>query len=221
MPNELRFAVGTPERLVSSVWRLWGKGDDLYLGMRSSLGIAKISFHQSGICRYAQVSTAPRPAIQTWRRKTPGSPGQDFLFKIIVANRPYAERFSERIPPPNKRVRLIDPPACGEKVQIALLPMQINSTDKDILQLDTPYQLTIEGRIRQDSEVIWLLSYRSELTPAETRVIEGMVESISINLKAGSDPKSVAGATAQVFEATDPPVILDLALGPDNVHVTG
>lgn len=46
----IRFCVGTPEEPFSGVWRLVTNGNDVYLGASGqSMGIFKVSLHQSGV----------------------------------------------------------------------------------------------------------------------------------------------------------------------------
>src|ERR1700730_15473135 len=82
--DTIRFAVGSREDVRSSVWRLWARGNDLYLAARSFAGTAKISFHQSGINRAAVHSTTPRPALAKWRRPPEIFPGWTVVFAILV-----------------------------------------------------------------------------------------------------------------------------------------
>ncbi len=77
----LRWAVGTPDGLRSSVWRIWGnvKGD-VYVAVRSLGGITKVSFHRDGKCQVGFTSEyAPTAASrfqtqtrhwETWRLPT-------------------------------------------------------------------------------------------------------------------------------------------------------
>ena len=50
----LRFGVVDEKYGHSSVWRLWvTKHGDIYLATKGMAGMLKVSFHKSGICRYA------------------------------------------------------------------------------------------------------------------------------------------------------------------------
>src|ERR687892_894675 len=77
----VRFAVGSPERPRSSVWRLWVHGSDAYLGARVLLGAIKLSMHQSGdwISAFTSQSGVGLPTgsrrHHTWRRPPEFTPG--------------------------------------------------------------------------------------------------------------------------------------------------
>ena len=53
----LRFALGTAEGARSNVWTVFGSknSDDVYVGARDTLGVAKLSLHQSGKWRRALI----------------------------------------------------------------------------------------------------------------------------------------------------------------------
>ena len=71
----IRFAVRRPDNYISSLWRLWAtRHGDVYLAVRSHAGVAKYSFHQSGICRSAFTKEYGTPkkmndrAVFEWKR---------------------------------------------------------------------------------------------------------------------------------------------------------
>lgn len=55
--NTLRFALGIADGARSNVWTVFGSknSDDVYVGARDTLGIAKLSLHQSGKWRRALI----------------------------------------------------------------------------------------------------------------------------------------------------------------------
>lgn len=72
---DLRFVVGTPLLGHSSTWRYWvTRHGDIYLAERGTARHFKVSFHRSGMCRYAFTSQHGRPAtmadrlIRRWQR---------------------------------------------------------------------------------------------------------------------------------------------------------
>jgi hypothetical protein len=49
MSSSITVAVGSPDDLRSSIWRLWVQGDEVYFGERYSVGrVLKVSFHKTG-----------------------------------------------------------------------------------------------------------------------------------------------------------------------------
>lgn len=56
MSNSIyRFIIGNTPELRSAAWRIWTQKDECYMLMRSMGEINKISFHKSGICRWAHI----------------------------------------------------------------------------------------------------------------------------------------------------------------------
>src|SRR6266436_5657406 len=161
--NAFRFAVGSREDLRSSIWRLWANGDELYLATRSVAGISKISFHRSGICRYARNTKGPRKASVRWHRRSEIFPGHTILFAILVppllTKTPLRDKFEE-----NTSVIFIEPPAPEQVAifQIDLSPLAC--TKEDLLYLPNDKPITVHGSIRLKSNLAWLISFYMEFT---------------------------------------------------------
>lgn len=76
----IRFAVGTPEKMESSVWRFWVRGSDVYLAARPLAQWIKFSLHKSGVWRLAwtQQQHGEQPGdrlIHRWSRPAEFRPG--------------------------------------------------------------------------------------------------------------------------------------------------
>ena len=52
----LRFAVGAPSGLRSSIWRVKSHGSEIYVSVRSFMGIQKISLHKDRTCLFKPTS---------------------------------------------------------------------------------------------------------------------------------------------------------------------
>jgi hypothetical protein len=72
---DLRFGIKRPDGFISDIWRAWvTRQGDVYLGTKGIAGIAKYSFHRSGVCRSAFTSQHGTPTTMTdramfkWRR---------------------------------------------------------------------------------------------------------------------------------------------------------
>jgi len=93
----IRFALGQPGHR-SSVWRVWAnKGKhDVYAAIRTSAGLLKYSFHESGEWIHHLVTTEhpkakfvslPNPSskrLDTWRRPDPFVPGWTHMLSIFI-----------------------------------------------------------------------------------------------------------------------------------------
>lgn len=48
-----RIAVGSRDGSKSSIWKIWTQGDEIYASSRLFAGLAKVSLHSSGECRWS------------------------------------------------------------------------------------------------------------------------------------------------------------------------
>lgn len=51
--SPIRFAVGTPDGMSSNSWRVWVRGEDVYVSCRDNFKELKVSLHASGVWRVA------------------------------------------------------------------------------------------------------------------------------------------------------------------------
>jgi hypothetical protein len=93
MGKAIRFCVGEPAGLRSTVWKIWTHRNDVYLLSRADASQMKVSLHESGACQFSKTSesfarTGKRNSerhMQQWRRRAeyPES-GAVHLFRIII-----------------------------------------------------------------------------------------------------------------------------------------
>ena len=93
MRKELRFCVGEPAGLRSTVWKIWTNRNDVYLSSRTIASQMKISLHKSGACQFSKTSesfarTGKRNRgrhMERWQRRAeyPES-GAVHLFRVIL-----------------------------------------------------------------------------------------------------------------------------------------
>lgn len=217
MPNEIRFAVGTKKELFGSVWKAWGRKNDLYLALRSAGALAKFSFHASGICRYAIVSSAPRQPLETWLRPPPNSDRVTPLFTIIVPHFAVAKQFRDVLPPPNRAIRLIDVPAPMQKVMIRLIAAPREFTEADLMRLPGIKPRALVGTIRLERETIWITSYADKIAENEMQIIERMTGSGTVITLAPGGSAEKVRASLLMHSGHDPSVVVEMPLGQGNV----
>lgn len=91
--NEVRFAVGEPNGLRSSVWKIWATGSDVYVQSKTMAKSTKISLHQSGICQWSALTEYASESelfrgksrhIGRWKRNEPVGLRLSHLFSIII-----------------------------------------------------------------------------------------------------------------------------------------
>lgn len=217
MAREIRFAVGRGGDLRSSVWRLWANKNDLFLATRSLAGLSKISFHASGVCRYAVVSQTPRPPIDRWTRPHPIQ-GITPVIEIIVPDFQVANAFRDKKPPAEKKLELIEGPARGAKQIIRIFLTDSDFTEADVLNIPRSSPLSFHRHVYLERKKAWLVSYGDQLREAEMEFLAKMIFSTKINLKPGSLPDAVT-AQMHIFETAAPRRIIDVQLGPGNIFV--
>ena len=217
MAREIRFAVGRGGDLRSSVWRLWANKDDLFLAARSLAGRSKISFHASGVCRYAVVSRTPRPPIDRWTRPHPIQ-GITPVIEIVVPDFQVANAFHDKMPPAEKKLELIEGPAKGHKQIIRIFLTDQDFTEADVLMIPRSSPLSFHGHVYLSRKMAWLVSFGAQLQQAEREFIAKMVTTTKINLKPGSSPDGLR-AQMHIIETAAPRRIVDIQLGPGNVFV--
>ena len=221
--NEVRFAVGTRDDIRSSAWRLWarpdGRGNDLYLAGRSSGGIAKLSFHKSGINRFAPNSTDPRPAVFSWHRGTDISPGWSIAFSIVVTPPVTKHPLPDQVRN-NKPGIFIIPPSVGTKAvfQIIRSPRTVHA--EDVARLPATRKMTVHGNIRMERELAWLVSYYDDLSPLERAFIVESFNKVKITLGPGGKREGMKSAIAYVFgEEASRAHLVEIQLGQENIDV--
>lgn len=214
--KEIRFAVGSRDDLRSSVWRLWGKSNDLFLTARSMAGESKISFHASGMYRYAIVSQTPRLPIYRWTRPAPSPQGVTLIFNVIVPPASVDIGFRDVLPPPQKRLELVDAPIGDATTIISVLLTEPDFREADVLTLPSVSPTKTHGRVNLTREAAWLVSYSIEYTPEERSYADGLISSAKITVNPGDN---ITAARLLVFKDTVPPSMIDLYVGPENIYI--
>lgn len=92
----MRFAVGQPGRR-GTIWRLWAKGDDVYLASRQTAGEIKFSLHESGDWRQQIVQPESPKTVEfsgrgdddgrilnQWERPDPNAVGWTLALTIVL-----------------------------------------------------------------------------------------------------------------------------------------
>jgi hypothetical protein len=223
MAKEIRFAVGSREDLRSSVWRLWPSRNELYLAARTTSGLSKISFHSSGICRFAVVETSPRPPLVTWRRPQKGDPGVSAdittLFTIAVPAFTLKNRLRDRLPAPSKPMTFLAPPDEGTKIIIRILLAKSTLTEDDVRKRGKNKLVFIHGSIPMSRETVWLISFYEEFRWDEMEYVAKLIRTTRINLSAGSSKDGIDFGYIHVIDGGNQPRIIDIPLGADNLHI--
>lgn len=110
----IRFGMGWGRDAVSPLWRIWVRGDEVYLAVRDVSGISKISLHSNGNWQFNAGSlmrrlVGPTSHANGWQR------GPTIDTPILPD--------TEAPPSPNERPRkqfLVRPPPIGSKVAFTI-----------------------------------------------------------------------------------------------------
>lgn len=177
-PDEsVRFAFGAPDRPLSSVWKLWIKRNEVYLGSRSTAGHLKYSFHSSGDWRLAATKQSgylfegDRNALR-WHRPPEFKPGWTQALSIVV---PFREAEAPPQPggPPNVDVIWIPGPDPGHKVAMMML---YGAGGRDARrEFDDRHLIYGDGHGLPNGERVWLLSRTDPLSSADAKAV-GVIE---------------------------------------------
>lgn len=219
MAREIRFAVGSRDDLRSSVWRLWGNKNDLFLAARSTAGLSKISFHSSGICRHAVTSQTPRVPLDKWMRPPRSVQGITPVIDLIVPDFSVDNGFRDTPPPIEKKLELIDAPEEGTKRIVRVFLAAPDFTETDVLNIPRSTPISFHGCVPLLREVAWIVSYSDKLKPTERQYLANLVSKTAVNLKPGSSADDVKHMSMHIYEKTVPPRLIDVQLGPSNIRV--
>lgn len=221
MAKEIRFAIGSREDIQSSVWRLWANKDDLYLAARSTAGLSKISFHQSGICRFAVVSNEPRAPISKWQRPKELAPGVTPMFSIIVPGFVAEDRYRDQLPPANKKIQLLPPPEIASKLIVRVVVTNNTVTEQDLRKFGGGKLIFFHGSIQMRREKAWLISNYDDLKTSEVEFIKKHAWDVKITTNPpGASKDFISNIRIHMLEMIDnDPRIVDIQLGPDNLEI--
>jgi hypothetical protein len=117
--NVARVAVADDSGcLLSSIWRIWSSGNDVYIAVRSLGGIFKTSLHASGQYRHAFVNTSEAErflppgrdrAVLKWTRPDQQVPSGTLLFQVVIPESGLAS-YLPHYEIPKDLTRLAQPP---------------------------------------------------------------------------------------------------------------
>ena len=177
--NAIRLAVtGDEGQLLSSVWRIWLHGDDVYVAVRSLAGSFKTSLHRSGKFRHAFVTDSEAErfrgvgkdrAVHKWSRPAEQIPGGTLLFQIVIPE-PGLHLYSAAYKIPAGLVQ-IDKPPKNHVTYVSTV-----ETDKAVVTTgpvfaDQPTRVLASWRTRDD-RTIWIVSHAAMLTEDNLRTLD-------------------------------------------------
>ncbi len=219
--NVIRFAAGNADDIRSSIWRLWGNGNDLYLAARAHAHISKISFHASGINRYAinegmkYKDDLSDRALYKWNRLEEFTPGWTSGFAIVIPPRitksPFLQVFKK------KKLTYFVKPHAGHKITFQII-LSHKAARPEHLEKLLSMKIKIHGYIKLDREFAWLISYYEKFTPKDKEIITDHFNKLKIHLKPGDTGEGLSNVFLHVVEMDKDPFLNDIELGKENLE---
>lgn len=193
------------------------------MAARSTAGLSKVSFHRSGICRYAVVSREPRPALVKWQRPAESEPGVTPLFDVIVPAFYRKNSFRDKLPSKEKHIEFVAAPDTNFKVLIRIFLLETSLGEEHLRKLARGKRVAFHGNVPLQSKTAWLTSYYDDLKMSEQQFIAKYVDTTKINMTPGSKIEDDFWAHMHIIETPTSvkftPRIIDLQLGLANVDI--
>jgi hypothetical protein len=208
----IRFGLAADGELRSSLWRLWVRGNETYLGARSHLGTTKASLHSSGVA----VITTGTSRLDLKRRTI--APGWVVGPRLAFPGSESTSRLSGDRPTP-KQVFEFPPPPPAMWRDFAVLISTENAQLAD-LEEAIPHETILMGPLNhRDGGQTWLATFLSPMAAEETRFIATHRQKIRIGVR--SDPAAVKYATGLIIQdvASGETVLFNIPLEDDNIAV--
>ncbi len=221
--NVIRFTVGTPVDIRSTVWRLWSRGRDLYLASRSHAGVSKFSFHQSGKYRYAINEETPLAdvskdrALYKWQRPKEFVPGWTRCLGILVPPRITHAPFAKDLRT-EKDIVFVAPPDHGSKVVFNIVLSHKAATREHVVR-GSSHNVEVLGCVTMPHELAWLVVFRDIFTPAENNQVKDHFDKLKIHLKSGDNGDGIKSTFLHIIEFNEMPFLIDIELGKENLDL--
>jgi hypothetical protein len=173
-----RFAVVDDQgRLLSSVWRVWSHGRDVYAAVRKLAVEFRTSLHASGRSRHAFVTDEAAGRFQEpgrdratlkWRRPDQQVPGGTLLLQIIIPEPGLAAHLS-RYELPRELIQLKPPPP-NCVIYVSVVETAPDVTTEGPRFADRPTQVLSSWRTPDDT-VIWVVAHDASLTEDNVKAL--------------------------------------------------
>jgi hypothetical protein len=223
----IRFAVGSPEAPYSAVWRLFTKGNDVFVSGRLMGRYLKISLHASGVWRLAWTEESQILAngtndrvIHRWRRPPQFRPGWTRGISIVVPWTPIGRHFRAVDAPAGKPVQWLRAPAPGYKVVFTVLYAAPDRPKGAWEWIREPGDRSLGRLLLPNGENVYVAVRRARLDSIEKAEAEKLAGELRLHLAADASPENIQGASAMVWfnsKEDGSPIILNASLGPGNL----
>jgi hypothetical protein len=210
----LRFGLGNAGVPSSAVWRMWVQGNETYLGVRTVLGVSKVSLHSSGnwalTARTGRVSiNGPRSLDENWKV------GPRIVFPGVPPLAPLG--LFEKLP--KEHVFLFQPPPAEHWRDFAILFSTPSANTDDVRKKLPPGSKLIGPLQLRDGSAVWLATFVSRMSPGEISYVRTQRNKFRMSVKHRND--SVRSAFALLIQDVDngDTMLINLELGRENITV--
>lgn len=192
----IRFGLGGKGHPQGRLWRLWVRGDETYLGVRTMLGIAKVSLHSNGYwvlsVGNSRVSiSGPRALCRSWRC------GPRVVFPGIPPETPLAEPTEST----HRRVSLFAPPPTYHWRDFAVL-FADDDASSGPPSSDLPTGSNTIGPLPlRNGGAVWLATFVTPMTDDDVAFIRGERAKLQLHVTGGTD--AVHSALALLVQDAD------------------
>jgi hypothetical protein len=222
----LLVAVGSPDDVRSSIWRLWIQNEDaVYFGTQDTLPAFKISLHKSGIWRAAFVKSLDKTtntdrAVKKWKRPNANHDGMTSAVAVVISPIPPREPCEpHRVS--DLRIKWI-PPAPRHKIIVLFIVIADAQIGTDPIRFGHDRLL---GRLKKaNGETVCLVANERPLTADIVDHIQEVMTKLQITVdQEAIDNRSLKRARALMFNAPDvigprnSPTIFDVEIGLENL----
>jgi hypothetical protein len=208
----LRFGLGEATAVCSPIWRMWVQGNEVYIAMRSAIGISKISLHSSG--KWVFTAGTSRVPIKGPRRLNDNwSVGPRIVFpglSPVTRLRAYEHEV-------NRKCFLFDNPATHYWRDFAVLFSKPATDPNDLVKL-LPAGAEAMGPLPlRGGGASWLGTFVVEMAPSEIEYVESERAKFLVTVAGGLDSMRAAWANLVHDVESGETMIVNLELGRENI----
>ncbi len=174
--------------LLSSIWRIWSSGNDVYIAVRSLGGIFKTSLHASGQYRHAFVNTSEAErflppgrdrAVVKWTRPDQQVPGGTLLFQVVIPE-PGLASYLPHYALPRDLTRLARPPV-NHVIYVSVVETESGTTTEGPKFADQPTEVIASWKA-DTGTTLWVVAHQARLTEENIAVLVQAREAMRLNI---------------------------------------
>ena len=223
--KEIRFCVGSKDKISSLVWKLFINNEDVYILARNMRDTWKISLHASGICRVAfnkEIEKGKDRLKLKWYKvnfDSTLSPNIAILVPYVELIKALNNNFESKT---NKDIVYIDPPSKGEKVIVKVF---YTKNDEVAIESKLPFshKKLFQYKLK-NSEVVYLIAWNEKLQDIEITHLKDELSKFQVNVTSEEAKSKIATVFAVwvqpgTQQTNQQPTIVNYPLGYEHLKV--